>query len=117
MTAGVGPTGGYAIFRLYKSEPAQALSKEEQEWVDMLNKLDATAILDGADNEKNVNAMGQLIFNIFKKSGGTTEAGKKSCQRICDALAFTGDKDAQLRKSRVEAAWDRIGDDTFRWLH
>lgn len=112
-----GSTSGLrCVFITSTPSSAPELTREEQEWVNILNKQDANAILNSAENKQKVNKFGQLIFDtFFRQSGGDSRAAFESCQRICEALAFTGDRDARIRKSHVEAAWRDIGDENVRW--
>lgn len=73
------------------------------------------AILDRGAGERNCKAIGQEIFDTFKKiSHGDSAGGTEAAQRICDAVHFAS-RDGFLRKQYVERAWDGIGDDNWQW--
>lgn len=73
------------------------------------------AILDKGEVEKSCKAIGQEIFDRYKQeAGGSTEAGKVTAKKICEALREYA-PDGKLRKQYIEHAWNGIGDSVWGW--
>lgn len=86
----------------------------ENEYVKKLMLLPLNSILDMSVGQAECKAIGQLAFDEFKNNAdGSSLAGQKAVVEICNLL--TTAKDGVLRKYCVERAWDKIGDDEWRW--
>lgn len=92
------------------------LSKSEAEFAKKLCQITPLkSILDRGIGEKGCKAIGQEIFDKYKKdSNNNSFAGKEAAQRICNAVKFLA-TDGSLRKDYIERAWNGIGDDHWRW--
>ena len=118
------PTTSHNTFSNYKevyhisSRPkiSPELSVSEREYAEKLSAIiPLDSILDEGEGESKCKAIGQEIFDKYKgENGGNSLAGKDAVQRICDAVVFIA-SDGALRKQYIERAWNKIGDDNWRW--
>jgi len=94
-----------------------SLSSFEEIYVRKLTAITPLeAILDESEGERACKTLGQEIFDYYKReSGGSSLSGKLAVQRICETVALTA-KDGPLRKQFIERAWDRIGDENWKWI-
>lgn len=107
------------LFDLYppkEEEKGNGLSTSQNEYVKQLSCIHPLdSILDEGVVESKCKAIGQEIFEKYKKeAGGNTWAGKEAAQNICAAI-LSSVSDGSLRKQYIERAWDGIGDDKWRW--
>lgn len=111
------------LFDLYP--PAKSAESQEEkldtkklklDYIEKLRTLPFDSILDGKKGEKKCKAIGQEIFDKFKKECGSSLAGKEAAQSICDAIKPL-QPDGKLLSKHIEYAWDGIGDENWRWKH
>jgi hypothetical protein len=90
------------------------LTEAEKPFYEKLCALDLDGILDCSTGEAACRALGQEIFDTFKKTNNNSHEGFLALQNICNALHFAK-PDGQLRKQYVERAWEGIGDENVQW--
>ncbi len=97
-----------------KTFKAENLSKKD--YIDKLCAFPLNSILDRGEEEAKCKAIGQAIFDQYKRAGkGDSFAGKQAAQDICEATQSHA-KDGRLRKQYIEHAWDGIGDSNWTWI-
>jgi hypothetical protein len=101
-----------------KPSKIPALSSSEQEYMHRLTSISPLdSILDGATVESQCKAIGQEIFDKYKReSGGSSSAGREAVKKICNAILSSSATDKSLRKQYIERAWNGIGDKSWQWL-
>jgi hypothetical protein len=80
---------------------------------DFLYLVDAMSILKDSETKEKCRKVGQEIFNHYK-SQKNSDVAKEALQRICTAAYFLGNENL-IRKRHIEAAWNGIGDENWRW--
>lgn len=97
-----------------KPEPP-VLSEEEKYYVQKLSSLPLNSIIDGAQNQAMCHAIGQEIYQQYKEADPMNiYAGKEAVQKIYEAIGYNC-QDGFLRKQYIKMAWERIGDNVWRW--
>ncbi len=95
--------------------PTTRLSSSELEYVKKLSIIPLDSILDRGVVEAQTHAIGQEIFDRYKKEKeGRSLAGQAAAVKICNAVKSIA-IDGNLRSQYIERAWDNIGDSTWRW--
>lgn len=89
----------------------------EQAFVARLSELPLKSILDRGEGEAKCKAIGQEIFDKFKKEANEdSEVGFEALQTIIQKVK-TSAQDGKVRFGHIERAWDGVGDAVRRWHH
>jgi hypothetical protein len=84
-------------------------------WGQWLYSVNSDSILDKGETEEKCKAIGQKIFDHYKRAADNNyEAGRNALVRICNAARFLT-RDGSKRKAHIERAWDGVGDTDWNW--
>lgn len=100
--------------------PSKKTSRQLDDEIDWecarkLISMPLDSIIDRGDGEKACKALGQGVFDAFKKKYGNSPAGREALYRVHKKVGDSA-PDGSIRKQYIERAWDSVGDDVWRWL-